>query len=72
MQQHGGQYFVHRLPLRDPGVGSNGQNSPFSEHGYATYQINGMKKPQILSLHTPSTPGVGPKVKTLFLLKVAM
>ena len=26
----------------------------------------------ILSLHTPSTPGVGSKVKTIFFLKVVM
>ena len=43
----------------------------FSEHGHVAYQIKWNDKcsniqAHILSLHTPSTPGVGSKVKTLF------
>ena len=52
-------------------VGSKGQNSTFSEQGHVAYQIKW--KPECnkmqahsLSLHTPSNPVVGSKVKTFF------
>ena len=72
MQQHGSKYFAHRPPLLPTlVVGSKGQNSTFSEHGHVAYQIKGNEEcssmqAHILSLHTPSTPGVGSKVKTFF------
>ena len=74
MNQHGSNYFTHR-PL--PGPWGWGQNSTFSEHGHVAYQIKGNGKcsnmqAHILSFHTPSTPGVGSKVKTIFFLKVVM
>ena len=43
MQQQGSKYFAHRPPTTtpplDPGYGSIGQNSVFSEHVHVTYQI---------------------------------
>ena len=47
MQQHGSKYFSHRPPYPSnptpqpltQGMGSIGQNSTFSEHGYVAYQI---------------------------------
>ena len=71
MQQHGSTYLTHRPP--PPGVD---QNSTFSVHGHVAYQIKGndecsIKQANILSLHTPLTPGVGSNVKTFF-LKVVM
>ena len=44
MQQHGSKYFARRPlppPPSDPGVGSKGQNSTFSQHGHVAYQIKG-------------------------------
>ena len=38
MQQNGGKYFASRPPLTQP-LGSIVQNSTFSEHGHAAYQI---------------------------------
>ena len=65
------------LPLPRIWGGSKGQNSTFSEHGHVAYQIKGNDEcsnmqAHILSLHTLSTPGVGSKVKTFFILKVVM
>ena len=70
MHQHGSKYFAHRPPPGTRG-GSKGQNSTFSEHGHVAYQVKGNDKcsnmqAHILSLHAPSTPGVGSKVKTIF------
>ena len=40
MQQHGIKYFGYRhAPTM--GIGSIGQNTTFSEHGHAAYQIKG-------------------------------
>ena len=52
-------------------MGSNGQNSTFSEHGHVAYQIKWNREcstlqAHIMCLHTPSAPGVGSKVKTIF------
>ena len=38
MQQNGSKYFASRPPLTQP-LGSIVQNSTFSEHGHAAYQI---------------------------------
>ena len=70
MQQHGSKYFVRRPPLHHGGGGI--PNSTFSKHGLVAYQIiwnhecSNMQV-HILSLHTPSIPEVGSKVKTFFL-----
>ena len=54
------------------GVGGQKLKSQlFSEHGQFAYQIKWNHKcsnmqAHILSLHTPSTPGVGSMVKTFF------
>ena len=55
------------------GVGSKGQNSIFTERGSCAYEIKGNHECTnmqahtcILSLHTPSTFGVGSKVKAIF------
>ena len=71
--------LVNILPVdpHDPRGGggvSKGQTSTFSEHGDVAYQIKGnhecsKMQAHILSLHTPSTPGKGPKVKTFFFRK---
>ena len=58
----------HLLTL---GMGSKGQTFTFSEHGHVAYQIKGNDEcsnmqANILSLHTPLSPGVGLKVKTFF------
>ena len=52
--------------ILNPGLGSKGQNSTFSEHGHVAYQIKGndecsKMQAHILSFHIPSTPGVGSK-----------
>ena len=41
MQQHGSKYFLSAdpTPTADPGGGSKGQNSTFTEHGHLAYQI---------------------------------
>ena len=77
MQQYGSKYFAH-IPLPGQfvcvwggGGGSKGQNLTFLEYGHCAYQIKGNDacsnmKAHILSLHTPSTPGMGSKVKTIF------
>ena len=56
------------LPTDTPtqGVGSKGQTISFSESGHVAYQIKGnlaqsTMKANMLSLHTPMTPGVGSK-----------
>ena len=44
MQQTGSKYFTRRLAIPLPptlGMGSLGQNSTFSEHGYVAYLIKG-------------------------------
>ena len=41
MQQHGSKYFAHRPP--DPGDGSEGQYSTFSEHDHVAYQTKRIK-----------------------------
>ena len=51
--------------------GSKGQNSTFSEHSHVAYQIKGNHEcsniqAHILSLHTPSTTGVGQRSKHVF------
>ena len=52
-------------------VESKGQNSTFSDHGHLAYQIKGYDEcsnmqAHILSLHTPSNPGVGSEDQTFF------
>ena len=49
-----------------------GEKSTLSEYGHVEYQIKGNEmydntQANILPLHTPSTPGLGQKIKTLFL-----
>ena len=49
------------------GVGSKGQTISFSESVHVAYQIKGNRaqstmKANMLSLHTPATPGWGQKV----------
>ena len=40
MQQHGWNILPKDPnPAPDPGLGSNGQNSTFTEHGHVAYQI---------------------------------
>ena len=75
MQKHDSKYFA-RIPPPTLGMGSKGQTSFFSEYGHVAYYIKGNDEcsniqARILSLHTPSTPGVGSNVKTFF-LKVVM
>ena len=59
-------------PPSTPGVRSKGQNSLFFlQKSYVASQIKANEmyhnmQPNILSLHTPSTPGWGLKVKTFF------
>ena len=55
------------------GVGSKGQNSTFSEHSHVAFRVKWNRKcsnmqAHILSLHTPSAPGVGSKVKIIIFL----
>ena len=73
MKQHDSKYFACRTPSNPhpptQGVGSKGENSTFSEHSHVAYQIKGNDEcnniqAYILSLHIPSTHGVGSKVKT--------
>ena len=64
MQENGRNIFTRRPP---PPI----ENSTFSEHGHVTYQFKRDRKcsnmqAHILSLHTPSTPGMWSKVKTFF------
>ena len=67
MQQHGVKYFAHRL-LSIPltlGLGSEGQNKTYSEHGRVAYQIKekykcGNTEANILSQTTPSQPAANP------------
>ena len=74
MQQNGSKKCVRRPPPRclpNPGVQSKGRISTCSEHGHVAYRIKWNRKcsnmqAHIMSLHTPSIPGVGPKVKLLF------
>ena len=70
MQKHVGNYFY---PQTSPPPTSLwlGQNSTVSEHGHVAYQNKWNRKcrnmqAHILSLHTPSTLGVGQMVKTFF------
>ena len=55
-------------PPPDPGVGSKGQNSFFSEHGHVTCHIKwnhdcSNMQAHNLSLHTPSICGLDLKIK---------
>ena len=69
MQQHGSNFFGCRPdPLPLGGGGQEVKIQLFSEHGHVAYQIKwnhdcSNMQAHILSLHTPSTPGVGSKVK---------
>ena len=61
----------------DPGVGSKGQTIYICESSHVAYQIQGNRaystmKANILSLHTPTTPGLGSKGHIFSFLKVAM
>ena len=52
------------------------KNSTFSKYAHVAYQIKGNEAyntilANILPLHIPLTPGVGKKVETFSLLKVA-
>ena len=76
MQLHGNKYFSCGHPSPDPGLGSKGQNSIYSEHDQVAYQIKENHKcyivqAHILLLHTPSTPRVGSRSKQV-LLKVVI
>ena len=67
MQQHGSKYFSND-PSLDPEGGIK-RSFLYSEHDHVAYQIKGNDEcsnmqANILSLHTPSTPGVGSKVNT--------
>ena len=81
MQQHGSKYFVHRPPpTPDTGVGSNGLNSPFSEHGHVGYQIQTdntcsnivasiLPQTPPPHTHTPATPDPGVKTSKFNLFR---
>ena len=64
--KYGSKYFAHRHFL-DPGKGSKGQTIYFfSESSLVAYHIKGnpaqsAMKANMLSLHTPTTPGVESK-----------
>ena len=68
MHQHGSKYFARRPPTPSPvlWMGSEGQNSTFSEHGHVTYQIkenqectNMVANILLADLLLPSDPGDG-------------
>ena len=64
-------------PLPGPWGGVKRSKFIFSEHGHGAYQIKGngecsIMQAHFLFIHTPSTPVVKSKVKTIFLLKVGM
>ena len=74
MHQHSKNLRIDPSP--DPREGSKGQYSIFSEYSHVAFKIEGNYKcnnmqAHILSLHAPSIPGVGSKVKSFF-LKVVM
>ena len=46
MQQNCSKYFARRHPHPILGMGSIGQESTFSEHGYVAYQITGNREMQ--------------------------
>ena len=57
-------------------MGSKGKNSTFSEHGHVAYEIKGNDEcsnmyAHIMSLHAPSTPEVGSKVKKSFVSEIS-
>ena len=69
MRQHDSKYFAHIPPPRTLGWVKWSKFNFFLDHGRVTYQIKGndeysKMQAHILSLHVPSTTGVGSTFKT--------